>query len=83
MQFTKISDTVVKTTETKVIEKEITKDELLDKIANIDNQIVWLENKKQELLAEKTEIESILSEVNDLWIITKAEWLVLNPPAEV
>ena len=79
MELTKISDTVVKTTETKVIETEVTKDGLLDKIANIENQIVWLNLRIEELNIEKTEVELLLVEINKLGVITKAEWNLANP----
>jgi hypothetical protein len=66
MELKKISDTLVRTTETQIIEKEVTKDELLDKISNIDNQLVGLEIKKTDLLREKTEIQEMIEEFNRL-----------------
>lgn len=82
MEFTKISDTVVKTTETKVIEQQFTKNDLLDKIANIDSKIWWLNLQIAKLNEEKAWVESLIWELDKLGVITKEEYLLANPVIE-
>lgn len=79
MEFIKLSDTVVKTTETKVIEQQFTKNDLLDKIANIDSKIWWLNLQIAKLNEEKAGVESLIWELDKLGVVTKEEYLIANP----
>lgn len=45
MEYTKLNDTTLKTVEVVTIEKELTKDEVLDRIANIENRITTREKR--------------------------------------
>jgi len=66
MQITKINDTTIKTTEVVTIEKELSKDDLLDKITNIDIRKLQLQDEITKLDKEKLEIENMITEVNSL-----------------
>lgn len=83
MQYTKLNDTTLKVTEVITNEKELTKDEVLDKKANLQNQITTKQNEISKLQEEIVEVDSLLAEFDKLDIITKQEWFKLNPPVEV
>lgn len=83
MQYTKLNDTTLKITEVVTNEKELTKDEVLDSIANIDNQLAGNERRKEELLLQKQEQLELLWEFDKQWIITNQELIEKQKLEEV
>jgi hypothetical protein len=80
MQYTKLNDTTLKFTETITTEKELTKDEVLDRKANLENQKTTKLNEIAKIDEEiANEVEPLLAEFDKLQIITKQEWFELNP----
>lgn len=83
MQYTKLNETTLKITEVVTNEKELTKDNVLDAIANIDNQLAGNERRKEELLLQKQEQLELLSEFDKQWIITTQELIEQQKLEEV
>lgn len=73
MQYTKLNETTLRITENITQETELTKDQVLDAIANIDNQLAGNERRKEELLLQKQEQIDLLAEFDKQWIITTKE----------
>lgn len=75
MQYTKLNETTLKITENITQETELTRDSVLDAIANIDNQLSGNERRKEELLLQKQQQLELLWEFDKQWIITTKEFI--------
>lgn len=60
--ITKLDDLTLKIEGTTTYTQEVTKDQLIQQIENIDNQITGLNNRISELEDDKTQIQSLLDE---------------------
>jgi len=83
MSIVKLNETTVKVTETIIKETELSKDDILSKISNIDNQIYFHNDEISKLLIEKEKTQKLLDEVNWLWCITNTEFYEKNLKTEL
>ena len=77
--ITKQDDFTMNITGTTPYEQDITKDQLNARIAELDSNIAWFNVRIAELEASKIEVQNLLTEAENLGILTRDEWQALQP----
>jgi flagellar biosynthesis chaperone FliJ len=80
--ITKLDEFTIKIEWTTPYTQQVTKDQLIQEITNIDNQILWLNNRIAELQNNKLEVQALLDESTTKWCLTRDERQALQPKTQ-